>query len=183
VLLLSLTAGLLLPVTAAIAAAPLHQSVDVDETFPSRLTELCGVPVYTHLEGTLSVTYFYDASGTQIVREIDFAPGFKFTVFSPLEAGGTGQSLTSPSPAVLHIYYPAGTTVGSPAMVTVTGLTGFAAPGFAGAGRQVLEGVVFDTSEDGLPLIDWPVSVISVVGSYNRDVDPLAARCDFLAGR
>jgi hypothetical protein len=68
-------------------------------------------------------------------------------------------------------------------MVTVTGLTGFAAPGFAGAGRQVLEGVVFDTSEDGLPLIDWPVSVISVVGSYNRDVDPLAARCDFLAGR
>lgn len=181
-LLLSLTAGLLLPVTAATAAPPLHQSVDVDETFPSRLTELCGVPVYTHLEGTLSATYFYDASGTQIVREIDFAPGFKFTVFSPLEQGGTGRSLISPSPAVVHIDYPAGTTVGSPAIVTVTGLTGFAAPGVAGAGRQVLEGVVFETSEDGLPHVDWPVAVISVVGSYNRDVDPLAARCDFLRG-
>ncbi len=84
---------------------------------------------------------------------------------------------------MLHIDYPDGTTVGSPAIITVTGLSGFAAPGVAGAGRQVFEGVVFDTSEDGLPHVDWPTAVLSVVGSYNRDIDPLAERCAFLAGR
>jgi hypothetical protein len=46
----SQAAGLLLPVT---AAPPLHQSVEVDETFYGEgLTELCGVPVYIHLEAS-----------------------------------------------------------------------------------------------------------------------------------
>ena len=43
----------------------------------------------------------------------------------------------------------------------------------AGAGRTVFEGVVVDTSE-GLPHLDWPTAMLSVVGSFNRDVDPLA---------
>jgi hypothetical protein len=45
----------------------------------------------------------------------------------------------------------------------------------------VVEGVVTGTSEDGLPRVD-EVAVLSAVGSYHRDVDPLAARCGFLAG-
>lgn len=182
VLLSALAAALLLPATAATAAAPLRQSVEIDESRVSDgLTRLCGVPVLVHFEGTLNATYFYDASGTQILREIGTAPDFKFTVSSPVELGGSGRSFTSPTPVVVHVDYPEGTSIGSPAIVTFTGLTGFAAPGVAGAGRQVIEGVVTGTSENGLPQVD-EVALLSIVGSYNRDVDPLAARCGFLAG-
>jgi hypothetical protein len=179
---LTTAVALLLPAGAATAAPTLRLSFPIDETFPAEgLTALCGVPVWIHFEGEDQVTYFYDASGTQILREIDYSPGFKFTIYSPLEAGGTGQTFTYPSSVQLHVNYPQGTTVGSPAIITVTGLSGFAAPGVAGAGRSVFEGVVVDTS-DGLPHLDWPTAVISVVGSFNRDVDPLAARCVFLYG-
>jgi hypothetical protein len=181
-LLLALTAGLLLP-AAATAAPTLRLSFPIDETFPAEgLTALCGVPVWIHLEGEDQVTYFYDASGTQILRELDYSPNLKFTIYSPVEEGGTGRTFTYPSTVQLHVAYPEGTTVGSPAIITVTGLGGFAAPGVAGAGRQVFEGVVSDTS-DGLPHLDWPTAVLSVVGSYNRDIDPLAERCAFLAGQ
>ena len=180
-LLLALAAALLLP-AAATASAPLRQSSEIDDTFLSRfLSAACGVPVVVHFEGTATATYFYDASGTQVLREIDTSPALKFTVSSPLELpGGTGQSFTSPTPVVAHIEYPEGTVVGSPAIITFTGLTGFAAPGVAGAGRQLVQGVVTGTSEDGLPRVD-EVALLSVVGSYNRDIDPLAERCAFLA--
>jgi hypothetical protein len=183
-LLLTLAAALLLPAGAATAAAPLRQSAKIDDTFVSPfLSAACGVPVVVHFEGTATATYFYDASGTQVLREIDTAPGLKFTVSSPAELpGGTGQSFTSPTPVVAHIEYPEGTAIGSPAIITFTGLTGFAAPGVAGAGRQVVQGVVSGTSEDGLPRVD-EVALLSVVGSYNRDIDPLAERCAFLAGQ
>jgi hypothetical protein len=179
---LTTAAALLLPAGAATAAPTLRLSFPIDETFAAEgLTALCGVPVWIHLEGEDQVTYFYDASGTQILREIDYSPGFKFTIYSPVEEGGTGQTFTYPSSVQLHVDYPDGTTVGSPAIITVTGLSGFAAPGVAGAGRTVFEGVVSDTS-DGLPHLDWPTAVLSVVGSFNRDIDPLAARCAFLNG-
>ena len=179
---LTMAVALLLPASAATAAPTLRLSFPVDETFPADgLTALCGVPVWIHFEGEDQVTYYYDASGTQILREIDYSPGFKFTIYSPVEYGGTGRTFTYPSSVQLHIDYPDGTTVGSPAIITVTGLTGFAAPGVAGAGRTVFEGIVSDTS-DGLPHLDWPTAVLSVVGSFNRDVDPLAARCAFLNG-
>ena len=178
---LTLAAALLLP-AAATAAPTLRLSFPIDEAFPADgLTALCGVPVWIHVEGEDQVTYFYDANG-QIVRELDYSPGFRFTIYSPVEDGGTGRTFTYPSTVQLHVDYPHGTTVGSPAIITVTGLTGFAAPGVAGAGRSVFEGVVSDTS-DGLPHLDWPTAVLSVVGSYNRDIDPLAERCAFLAGR
>jgi hypothetical protein len=90
--------------------------------------------VWIHLEGEDQVTYFYDVSGTQILRELDYSPAFKFTLYSPVEEGGTGVSFTYPSTVQLHVDYPQGTTVGSPAIITVTGLSGFAAPGVAGAG-------------------------------------------------
>jgi hypothetical protein len=179
-LILTLAAALLLP-AAATAAPTLRLSFPIDETFPADgLTALCGVPVWIHFEGEDQVTYFYDTSG-QIVRELDYSPAFKFTIYSPVEDGGTGRSFTYPSTVQLHVDYPDGTTVGSLAIITVTGLSGFAAPGVAGAGRSVFEGVVVDTS-DGLPHLDWPTAVLSVVGSFNRDVDPLAARCAFLNG-
>ena len=175
-------AALLLPAGAATAAPTLRLSFPIDVTFRTDgLTALCGVPVWIHFEGEDQVTYFYDASGTQILREIDYSPNFKFTIYSPVEDGGTGQSFTYPSSVQLHVDYPEGTTVGSPAIITVTGLGGFAAPGVAGAGRMLFEGVIADTS-DGLPHLEWPTATISVVGSYNRDVDSLAARCAFLNG-
>jgi hypothetical protein len=182
-ILLSLAATTLLP-AGAVATAPLRQSIEIDDRFFSPfLSAACGVPVVVHFEGTATATYFYDASGTQILREINTSPGLKFTVSSPIELpGGTGQSFTSPSPVVAHIEYPDGTAVGSPASITFTGLTGFAAPGVAGAGRQVVEGVVIGTSEDGLPRVD-ELALLSVAGSYNRDIDPLAERCAFLAGQ
>ena len=180
-LLVALAAALLLP-AGAMATPTLRLSFPFNETFPGEgLTALCGVPVWIHLEGEDQVTYFYDASGTQILRELDYSPAFKFTIYSPVEEGGTGVSFTYPSTVQLHVDYPQGTTVGSPAIITVTGLSGFAAPGVAGAGRSVFEGVVFDTS-DGLPHLDWPTAVLSVVGSFNRDIDPLAARCAFRRG-
>jgi len=179
---LTIAMALLLPASAATAAPTLRLSFPIDETFPAEgLTALCGVPVWIHFEGEDQVTYFYDATGSQIVREIDYSPGFKFTIYSPVEEGGTGRTFTYPSSVQLHVDYPEGTTVGSPAIITVTGLSGFAAPGVAGAGRTVFEGVVSDTS-DGLPHLDWPTATISVVGSFNRDVDPLAERCAFLNG-
>jgi hypothetical protein len=180
-LFVALAAALLLP-AGATATPPLRLSFPVDETFHAEgLSAICGVPVWIHFEGEDQVTYFYDASGTQIVRETDYSPGFKFTIYSPVEEGGTGRTFTSPSSMTLHVDYPEGTTVGSPAIITQTGLSGFAAPGFPGAGRIVYEGVVFDTS-DGLPHLDWPTAVLSVVGSYNRGIDPLAVRCAFLRG-
>jgi hypothetical protein len=179
--LFALAAAFLLP-AGATAAPPLRVSVPVDETFRGEgLSAICGVPVWIHFEGVNQVTYFYDASGTRIVRELDYAPAFKFTIYSPLEEGGTGRTFTSPVSMQMHVSYPAGTSVGSPALITVTGLSGFAAPGVPGAGRMVHEGVVFDTS-DGLPHLDWPTATLSVVGSYNRDLNPLTERCAFLAG-
>ena len=181
-LFVALAAALLLPAGAA-AAPPLRLSFPVDETFHAEgLSDICGVPVWIHFEGENKVTYYYDASGTQIVRELDSLPGFKFTVYSPVEEGGTGRSFTSASSVKLWVDYPQGTTVGSPVIITETGLSGNAAPGFPGAGRIVYEGVVFDTS-DGLPHLEWPTAVLSVTGSYTRGIDPLVERCAFLRGQ
>ena len=180
--LLAVTAALLAPAGAS-AAKTLRVSSAVDETFYAPgLSELCGVPVWIHVEGEYQVTYFYDASGTQIVRELDYAPATKTTIFSPVQEGGTGRSFTSPISYQMHVSYPEGITVGSKANIVVTGVSGFAAPGYPGAGRIVYEGVVVDTS-DGLPHLDWPTAMLSIVGSYTRGLDPIALRCAYLAGQ
>ena len=78
---LTAAVAFLLPAGAATAAPTLRLSFPIDATFPADgLTALCGVPVWIHFEGEDQVTYFYDASGTRILRELDYSPGFKFTI-------------------------------------------------------------------------------------------------------
>lgn len=180
-LLLALAATSLVPVSAAAAATPLHQRFDVDETFYGPFfSERCGIPVYFHEQGTVDVKLFYDQSGDQVVREIDTFPSFTETVFSPVADGGTGKSLTYPHAAMLEFDYTAGTAIGSPVTVTSSGLQGFAAPGLPGAGREIYTGVIVDISPEGIPLVEWPLSVISSTGTFGKVADPIATKCAYL---
>ena len=85
-LIASSVATALLLVSTSAAAPPTRIPFEVDVTFPSFFTSLCGVPVFLHVEGGGTTTLFYDQDGN-VIRELDTAPGgIQFTLFSPTEA-------------------------------------------------------------------------------------------------
>src|SRR5919108_5251107 len=107
----SVATALLLVPTAA-AAPPTRIPFEVDVAFPSFFTGLCGVPVFLHIEGGGTTTLFYDQDGN-VIRELDTAPGgIQFTLFSPIEAGGTRKSLSFTQYGTITYRYPEGTDVG-----------------------------------------------------------------------
>ena len=115
------------------------------------------------------------------MRNAQFAVLLALTATLLLPSAATAAPTLRLSVPVNETFFAPGLTELCGVPVWIHGLTGFAAPGFPGAGRIVYEGVVFDTS-DGLPHLDWPTAVRSIVGSSTRGVDPIAERCAFLAG-
>lgn len=164
------------------AAAPLRATFELDVTFQSPLwTTRCGIPVFIHIEATQTATVFYSSDGTAIIKEIDTSPGFRQTYFSPLDAGGTGNSFVDRGGGILKTYYPQGATIGAPAVLEFMGVQGFASPGHPSAGRVVVDGVVVFVSPEGIPGVDT-VAPISQAGHLLTTTEAIALRCSYLNG-
>jgi hypothetical protein len=150
----------------------------VDVTTPSEFwTETCGVPVSIHQEGTIRVTFVPDSN---VIHEVDTFPGWRVTVFSPLDEGGTGKSFTYLQPFPIHFLYPEGTDIGDLGIGIFTGALDHAAPGGpVVAGRQVLTGVIVDHTAEGIPIVDF-TEELSTSGNFPDFEEFAAARCAFL---
>ena len=171
---------LVLVAPAATAAPPTRIPFEVDLTLPrSLLSALCGVPVFLHVEGAGTVFLFHDQSGN-VIRELDTVPGgFHFTFFSPVEAGGTGKSLTVAQYGTAMYRYPEGTDVGDPAIVSMVGTAHTPGGDRTTAGRQVAEGIIIGQSPEGIPIVA-PVAIISESGIFPDPASVLAKRCAVL---
>ena len=164
-------------VSTASAAAPTRISIPIDSTAPSPLlTSACGFDVSITQVGTLKATVFHDQSGA-IIRELDTQPGTQLIVSSST----TGKSFAFPFASVFRTEYPNGTTPGSKAVVTMTGL-GDKVPGIpADAGRIVFaDATVLFVNSSGIPIVDFgPQS--SSNGHSNTDTTLVTAICSALA--
>jgi hypothetical protein len=163
---------------AATAGPPVSSTEHVDFTFQSQFwSDTCGVPVFIHQEGTVTVRLVTDSN---VIHEVDTFPGWTVTVFSPIEEGGTGKSFTYLQPYPIHFLYPEGTDIGDPGIGIFTGALDFAAPGGPViAGRQVLEGIIFDYTPEGIPIVDFSQE-LSTSGHFPEFEAFAAARCAFL---
>jgi hypothetical protein len=177
-------APLLPSVAVTVAAAPPTRiPFTVDATFPSDvLTALCGIPVSVHLQGGGTTTLFYDRSGTHVIRELDtLAEGATTTIFSPIDAGGTGKSFTEVTHSPATFLYPEGTEIGDPAIVMINGVQRTSGPGNPRiVGHEVDQGVIIDFTPDGVPVVDT-VALISQSGQFDTAA-VLQARCATLTG-
>ena len=172
--------GLVLPLAlaaAAVAGPPVKTTIPVDQTFQSAFwSGACGVPVFFHQEGTISITFVTDSN---VIHEVDTFPGFKRTVFSPADQGGTGKSFTFLSAAPIRFLYPEGTELGASARIVGLGLFDRAAPGGPViAGREVDSAVIVDYV-DGVPFVDF-VETLSTTGHFPEFEAFVEARCAFL---
>ena len=165
-------------VSTASAAEPTRISIPIDSTAPSPLlTSACGFDVSITQVGTLRATVFHDQSGV-IIREIDTQPGTQLILSSSTT---TGKSFSFPFSSTFRTEYPNGTTPGSEAVVTVTGL-GDKVPGIpADAGRIVFaNATVLFVNTSGIPIVDFgPQSSSS--GHSNADTTLVTAICSALA--
>ena len=171
VLTLTLGAGMARSDSPTFVTIPLHRTF-VSPSFSA----FCGSEVDITQIGTLKATVFVDASGTQIIREIDTQPGFTLTVSSPV----TGKSFSFPFATAFHFDYPSGTTPGSPAVVTARGLFD-KVPGIAADAGTVSYGnatVLF--LDSGVPIVDFGAPT-AVNGRVNDPVAAIAALCAALA--
>lgn len=104
------------------------------------------------------------------------------TIFSPVEQGGTGKSFTDVTRATTTFAYPEGTEIGDPAIVVFNGVQRTSGPGNPRlVGHQVYEGVIFDYTADGVPIVDL-VALISESGQFDVSA-VLDARCATLASQ
>src|SRR5829696_3683985 len=161
----------------ASAAAPTRISIPIDSTAPSRLlTSACGFDVSITQVGTLKAIVFHDQSGA-IIRELDTQPGTQLI----LSSSTTGKSFAFPFASVFRYEYPTGTTPGSEAVVTVTGL-GDKVPGIsADAGRIVFgNATVLFVNSSGIPIVDFGSQTLSN-GRSNDATTLVTAICSALA--
>jgi hypothetical protein len=174
-LLCSVVSGVL--VSTAGATAPTQISIPINSTRPSPLlTSACGFDVSITQVGTLKATLFHDQSGA-IIRELDTQPGTQVI----LASSTTGNSFAFPFSSAFRTAYPNGTTPGSQAVVTVTGL-GDKAPGVpADAGQVVFENAtVLFIDSNGVPITDFGLPSSSH-GHANDPVTLVTAICTALA--
>ena len=149
---------------------PINDSVRDDA-----LSAACGFDVFDVFAGNINVTLLYDQSGT-LIREIDTFPATTIGFAAP----STGKSIGSASPAVGHIDYTGGGAVGTPAVLTITGLQFMLQPGVISAGRQVFDTTVVDITPEGIPVTP-PMNLISQSGNFfSGDTTPLV--CAALSG-
>jgi hypothetical protein len=156
-------AALLAFATATLAAPPIRTTQHVDVTFPLP-TELCGVPVDQHLQGTVRQTIFVDQNG-EPVRILDSVASLTITLINP----SNGASVTTVGSASGHV------TLHSDGSATlaITGLQGhLKSPdgGFVGTdvGRLVLHFPV-----EGAP------EILQQAGQFAGG--PFPTVCDLLA--
>lgn len=174
--------ALVLFVNSVNAVQPTRIPFEVDVTFPSeRLTALCGIPVSIHLQGSGTTTLFYNQSGTRVIRELDtLAGGATITIFSPIDAGGTGKSFTDVTHSPATFLYPEGTEIGDPAIVILNGVQLTSGPGSSRiVGHEVEEGIIVGFTPEGIPVVDT-VATISQSGQFDLDA-VLQARCTKLS--
>ena len=139
------------------------------------LSAACGFDVFDVFAGPADVTLFYDQSGT-LIREIDTFPTTTFSFAAP----STGKSIGSRSPAVGIADYTGGGAVGTPAIVSLTGLQLMLQPGVIFTGRQMFDAVVVDHSPEGIPITIF-TNLISQSGNFfSGDIAPLV--CAALSG-
>lgn len=170
--------------TSATAATPEHFTVPIQDTFDAPfMSGACGIPVTITIEGTAHVTLWRNDSGL-VVREHDVSSSFTAVFESPADLGGTGRSFTNRSPGVATFDYGPGATLGSTALITLTGLAGPAAgSGTAvAAGLQRLTGTVFAFSPEGIPIVDFDGPLIAEHGTWPPFDVVLAQRCEALGG-
>jgi hypothetical protein len=180
--LLAATCAAAIAATGASAAAPEHYTVPIQDTFFAPfMSAVCGIPVTITIEGTAHVTLWRNDAGL-VVREHDVASSFTAVFRSPTELGGTGLSFTNRSPGVATFDYGSGATLGSTALVTLTGLAGPAAgPGSTvAAGFQQFTGTVFAFSPEGIPIVDFPGQPLVQHGTWPPVDDVFAQRCEAL---
>ena len=136
--------------------APVHASgptsivLDVDASHPvGYLTSACGFPVTARVAGTAGVLLFLDESGS-VVRETDTLARSTYTLSSPY------GSFSFVNAAVFRTTYPSGAALGSPAIVTATGVDTNVPGASTTAGRLVFaHGVVTGTMPGGIPIVDF----------------------------
>jgi hypothetical protein len=160
--------------TTSAKAEQIH--ITLDDHFQSAfLSEECGFDVFVDLVGNLKVTLVRNKSGL-VVRELDSVGGGRQTFRSP----DTGKSFSFPiQPS--HWDYGSGAVVGSPVIVSFTGLGGHI-PGVisSDAGLFRFLGVVDGFDEFGIPVVDF-VEVISDRGHRNDQEEVVAAICSALS--
>jgi hypothetical protein len=164
-------------VSTASAAQPTRISIPIDSTAPSPLlTASCGFEVSITQVGALKATVFHDQSGA-IIREIDNQPGTQVILSSPT----TRKSFSFPFSSTFRTEFPNGTTPGSEAVVTVTGL-GDKVPGIpADAGQIVFaDATVLFVNSSGVPIVDFGRQSSSN-GHSNTDATLVTAICSALA--
>jgi hypothetical protein len=182
--LLAATCVAALAATGAGAAAPERLTIPIQDTFYAPfMSEACGVPVTITIQGTSHVLLQRNDAGL-VVREHDVLSSFTAVFESPPGLGGTGRSFTNRSPGVATFDYGAGATIGSTALIKLTGLAGPAAgPGSAvSAGLQLLTGTVVGFSPEGVPIVDFGGPVLVEHGTWPEFDLVLAQRCDALGG-
>jgi len=182
--LLAATCAAAVAATSAGAAGPERFRIPVQDTFYAPfMSEACGVPVTITLQGTANVLLQRNDAGL-VVREHDVLSSFTAVFESPTDLGGTGRSFTNRSPGVATFDYGAGATLGSTAVVTLTGLAGPAAGAGSAvtAGLQRLIGTVIGFSPEAIPIVDFDGPVIVEHGTWPEFDLVLAQRCEALGG-
>jgi hypothetical protein len=182
--LLAATCAAAFAATGAGAATPERLTIPIQDTFYAPfMSAACGVPVTITIEGTAHVLLQRDDSGL-IVREHDVSSSFTAVFESPTELGGTGRSFTNRSPGVATFDYGAGATIGSTALITLTGLAGPAAGAGSAvaAGLQRLTGTVVAFSPEGIPIVDFDGPLLTEHGTWPEFDLILAQRCEALGG-
>jgi hypothetical protein len=170
--------------TAAGAATPERLKTPIQDTFYAPfMSGACGVPVTITIQGTAHVLLQRNDAGL-VVREHDVLSSFTAVFESPTDLGGTGRSFTNRSPGVVTFDYGAGATIGSTALIKLTGLAGPAAGAGSAisAGLQVLTGTVVAFSAEGIPIVDFDGPVVVEHGTWPEFDLVLAQRCAALGG-
>jgi hypothetical protein len=182
--LLAATCVAALAATGAGAAAPERLTIPIQDTFYAPfMSEACGVPVTITIQGTSHVLLQRNDAGL-VVREHDVLSSFTAVFESPTGLGGTGRSFTNRSPGVATFDYGAGATIGSTALIKLTGLAGPAAGAGStvSAGLQLLTGTVVGFSPEGVPIVDFDGPVLVEHGTWPEFDLVLAQRCEALGG-
>jgi len=172
--------------TGSVDAASVETSrIVIHDSFDAPfMSAACGVPVMITIDGVAQVTLRRNEAGLA-AWEHDTTASFTAVFSSPGSLGGTGRSFTNRSPSVAFFDYGSGATIGSTAIVTLTGLQGPAAGPSSSitAGYQRLTGTVFGFSPEGIPLVDFDGPVAAQHGVWPEFLDVvLPERCAALGG-